>query len=114
MLHWMGHLIESYGYAIVVLLVLAEGVGLPLPGETALFTAAISVVLGLVFGIVVAVHRPDGGLVEVLKSSGRTLSGSGGRGRGALVIAQVALAVVLLSAAGLMLNSVVKLARMRE
>jgi membrane protein DedA with SNARE-associated domain len=40
MLHWVGHLIESYGYVIVVLLVLAEGVGLPLPGETALITAA--------------------------------------------------------------------------
>ena len=40
MLHWVGHLIESYGYAIVVVLVLAEGVGLPLPGETALITAA--------------------------------------------------------------------------
>ncbi|MEP7067213.1 MAG: DedA family protein [Gemmatimonadota bacterium] len=40
MLEWVRHLIESYGYAIVVVLVLAEGVGLPLPGETALITAA--------------------------------------------------------------------------
>jgi membrane protein DedA with SNARE-associated domain len=32
--------IESYGYALVVVLVLAEGLGLPLPGETALITAA--------------------------------------------------------------------------
>jgi membrane protein DedA with SNARE-associated domain len=40
MLHWVGHLIESYGYAMVVVLVFAEGVGLPLPGETALITAA--------------------------------------------------------------------------
>jgi membrane protein DedA with SNARE-associated domain len=36
----MNHLIEHYGYAIVVLLVGAEGIGLPLPGETALLTAA--------------------------------------------------------------------------
>jgi putative ABC transport system permease protein len=92
---------------------LPAGIPIDVDARAALFTAAISVVLGLVFGIVVAVHRPDGGLVEVLKSSGRTLSGSGGRGRGALVIAQVALAVVLLSAAGLMLNSVVKLSRVR-
>jgi len=62
---------------------------------------------------VVALHRPEGGLVDVLKASGRTISGSSGRARGALVIAQVALAVVLLSAAGLMLNSVVKLSRVR-
>jgi len=38
--HLLKHLIEQYGYAIVVALVLAEGVGVPLPGETALVTAA--------------------------------------------------------------------------
>ena len=81
--------------------------------RVALFTAAISAILGLLFGVVVALHRPDGRLVDLLKSSSRTISGSGGRARGALVVAQVALAVVLLSAAGLMLNSVVKLSRVR-
>ena len=40
MLHWVRHSIDNYGYAMVVVLVLAEGVGLPLPGETALITAA--------------------------------------------------------------------------
>ncbi len=40
MLHWVTQLIDHYGYAIVVVLVLAEGVGLPLPGETALLAAA--------------------------------------------------------------------------
>lgn len=40
MLLWISHLIDNYGYAIVVMLVMAEGVGLPLPGETALITAA--------------------------------------------------------------------------
>jgi membrane protein DedA with SNARE-associated domain len=38
--HLIRHLIDHYGYAIVVVLVFAEGVGLPLPGETALITAA--------------------------------------------------------------------------
>jgi len=36
----MNHLIAEYGYVVVVLLVGAEGVGIPLPGETALITAA--------------------------------------------------------------------------
>jgi len=36
----MNHLISQYGYIVVVLLVGAEGVGIPLPGETALITAA--------------------------------------------------------------------------
>jgi membrane protein DedA with SNARE-associated domain len=40
MLHWVRELIDHYGYAIVVVLVMAEGFGLPLPGETALLTAA--------------------------------------------------------------------------
>jgi putative ABC transport system permease protein len=70
-------------------------------------------VLGVLFGVVVALHKPDGRLVDELKASGRTISGSTGQARNALVIAQVALAVILLSAAGLMLNSVVKLSHVR-
>jgi putative ABC transport system permease protein len=81
--------------------------------RVAVFTAAISGLLGVLFGVVVALHRPGGGLVDRLKACGRTISGSDGRARSALVIAQVALAVVLLSAAGLMLNSVIKLSRVR-
>lgn len=36
----VGHLIKEYGYLIVALLVAAENVGVPLPGESALITAA--------------------------------------------------------------------------
>jgi putative ABC transport system permease protein len=92
---------------------LPASIPIDIDGRVAVFTAAISAVLGLLFGVVVAMHRPDGRLVDVLKSSGRTIAGPAGRARGALVVAQVALAVVLLSAAGLMLNSVVKLSRVR-
>jgi membrane protein DedA with SNARE-associated domain len=37
----MSHLISSYGYLAVFVLVGAESVGIPLPGETALITASI-------------------------------------------------------------------------
>lgn len=37
----IGHLIASYGYLAVFLLVGAESLGIPLPGETALVTAGI-------------------------------------------------------------------------
>ena len=37
----IGHLIETYGYLAVFALVAAESLGIPLPGETALITAAI-------------------------------------------------------------------------
>src|SRR6185295_11830203 len=92
---------------------LPAAIPIDMDGRVALFTAALTVILGLGFGVVVAIHRPDGGLVDTLKSSGRAISGSRGRARGVLVIEQVALAVVLLSAAGLMLNSVVRLSRVR-
>ena len=106
------------GWALRAVLPLFAGslpaaVPIDIDGRVALFTAAVSAALGLLFGVVVALHRPDGRLVDLLKSSGRTIAGSAGRARGALVVAQVALAVVLLSAAGLMLNSVVKLSRVR-
>lgn len=37
----ISHLIETYGYLAVFALVAAESLGIPLPGETALITAAI-------------------------------------------------------------------------
>lgn len=106
------------GWALRAVLPLFAGslpatVPIDVDARVALFTAAVSAILGLLFGIVVALHRPDGRLVDLLKSSGRTIAGSAGRARGALVVGQVALAVILLSAAGLMLNSVVKLSRVR-
>jgi putative ABC transport system permease protein len=79
--------------------------------RVALVTAGLACVLGLVFGAIVAVHRPSAGLLESLKATARTTVGGAGRTRNGLVVAQVALAVVLLSAAGLMLTSVVKLSR---
>ena len=37
----LSHLIDTYGYAALFLLVGLESVGVPLPGETALITAAL-------------------------------------------------------------------------
>jgi putative ABC transport system permease protein len=106
------------GWALRAVLPLFAGslpaaIPIDVDARVAMFTAALSGILGLLFGVVVAVHKPDSRLVDVLKASGRGISGPGGRARGALVIAQVALAVILLSAAGLMLNSVVKLSRVQ-
>ena len=106
------------GWALRVVLPLFSGslpaaMPIDIDARVALFTAAISAALGLLFGIIVAAQRPGGRLVDLLKASGRTIAGSDGRARGALVVGQVALAVVLLSAAGLMLNSVVRLSRVR-
>ena len=40
-LDWMQHLIETYGLWIVFVLIMLESSGIPMPGETALVTAAI-------------------------------------------------------------------------
>ena len=91
---------------------LPRSLAVDIDARVALFTAGIAAVLGLVFGAIVAAHRPGGGLVEALKASARTTTAAAdGRTRSALVVVQVALAVVLLASAGLMLSSVVKLSR---
>lgn len=74
------------------------------------FTIAVSILAGLAFGAAPALYaaRPD--LEEALRSGGRTsTSAHGGRLRGALVVAEVALALVLLACAGLLLRSVAAL-----
>jgi len=79
--------------------------------RAALFTAALAIVIGVVFGAIAA-YRPDDAVAESLGGAGRSsASASAGRTRNILVVAQVALAVVLLSAAGLMLNTIGKLSR---
>ena len=69
------------------------------------FTAVIALLCGILFGLVPAlrVSRPD--LREALKEGGRGMAGSKQRFREILVVAEMAMALVLLIAAGLMLRS---------
>ncbi|HST20875.1 MAG TPA: ABC transporter permease, partial [Blastocatellia bacterium] len=70
------------------------------------FTFSISILTGIVFGLIPAlqVSKPD--LNETLKESGRTTAGAhSSRVRSLLVIAEVALSLVLLVGAGLMIKS---------
>jgi predicted permease len=76
-----------------------------------LFTLVLSIVTGLLFGLVPALRSSDHDPGETLKEAGRTSRQGRGttRVRHVLVISEVALAVVILSAAGLMVRSLWKL-----
>lgn len=78
-----------------------------LDGRSLLFTAAVSILTGLLFGLMPALQTSKVDLASSLKESGRGGSDGVGRqrARGALVAFQIGLALVLLMGAGLMMNS---------
>jgi putative ABC transport system permease protein len=71
---------------------------------TLLFSVALSILTGLVFGLIPAIQASTPHLSETLKWSGRSLTARSGLRR-ALVVAEVAVALVLLAGAGLMIRS---------
>ncbi len=79
-------------------------------GTVILFTMAIALVTGVLFGLAPA-FTATRGLSTSLKEGGRgaVTSRGGARMRGALVIAELALAVMLLAGAGLLMRSFMKL-----
>ena len=76
----------------------------PIDARVLAFALAISVVSSLLFGLVPALQASRVDLAEVLKEGGRGGTGSHRRGRSALLVAEVSLAMVLLVGAGLMMR----------
>ena len=74
------------------------------------FTIAVAIACGLLLGLAPAMHTRLSRLTDALKDSARgSTGGASHRLRGALVVAEVALAIVLLVGAGLMIRSLQKL-----
>jgi putative ABC transport system permease protein len=80
---------------------------LRIDGIVAMFTLGVSVVTGLLFGLAPAVQTSRTNLQETLKEGGRgaTADRSGHALRRVLVVAEVALALTLLTGAGLLIKS---------
>ena len=76
-------------------------------GHVLLFTTGISVAAGLLFGLLPALRAGSERALAVLRDGGRgsTIGRERHRARSALVVAQVALALVLLVGAGLMVRT---------
>ncbi|HKW88915.1 MAG TPA: ABC transporter permease [Candidatus Acidoferrales bacterium] len=76
-----------------------------------LFTLVVSLVAGVIFGLVPALKTARVDLQEVLKESGRGSSGMRHRLQGIFVVVEVAMALVLLIGAGLMIRTLASLWR---
>jgi predicted permease len=85
----------------------AESVGLN--GWILMFTFGVSVVVGILFGLVPALKTGNAVQQEALKEKRRTSTTSHRRAQSSLVIAQMALALVLLTGAGLLLRTIAHL-----
>ena len=85
---------------------------LGIDGHVLLFTAAVALVTGVVFGLAPALQMSRGEMHNTLKEGGRsgTADRAGSTLRRVLVVAEVALALTLLSGAGLLIKSFAKLA----
>ena len=82
-----------------------------LDSRVLLFTMALSLFAGIVFGLAPALKTSRVDLQEILKESGRGLSGARHRLQGVFVVVEIALALVLLVGAGLMVRSLAALWR---
>jgi predicted permease len=103
----------ALAYAATSALVAIGPVGIPrlarieVSGATLAFTAGVAALAALLFGVLPAVASSSSKTLGAIRDGGRstTLSRHGHRTRNALVIAQVALAFVLVISAGLMVRS---------
>ncbi|MEO7085324.1 MAG: ABC transporter permease, partial [Gemmatimonadaceae bacterium] len=90
---------------------LPRGEDVGVDGTVLLFTAGASIVTGIAFGLIPALRASRPELQRSLREGARGATRGGGGLRNALVVAEVALAMILVVGAGLMTRSFIKLTR---
>ena len=85
----------------------AEEIGLDFP--VLLFTIFVSLLTGIIFGLLPAIRMSRADISGRLKDSGRAISGYRARMQSVLVMGEMAMALVLLVGAGLMCRTLVQL-----
>jgi predicted permease len=104
--NWLAKLLEQFSLAGVSI-----ELGTGLDSKMLGFALLVSVVTGIVFGLAPALRASRPQLVNELKGGGNTTEGQSRRWnlRGALVVVQVALSLLVLASAGLCVRSLKKL-----
>jgi predicted permease len=112
-----GALGVAFGYAGLRILVAFGPANLPRLSEVSIdgavlsFAFGIAFLSGLLFGAIPALKYARGRISETLRNGGRGHSPERHRAQGALVVVQVAMALVLLISSGLMIRTFVALRR---
>jgi putative ABC transport system permease protein len=101
----------AFAYAAVHLLVRLNPGNIPrfdtasLDGSALTVAVALACITGVLCGLAPAVSASRANLNQLLKQGARNVAGGSKRGRFGLIVAEVALSVILLSAAGLLIRS---------
>ena len=101
----LGVLLAALGIRPFVMLwpgVLPRADEIQLDWRVLLFAIAVSLCSGLLFGLAPAMRAPSRNLEQTLRAGARSLAGGSRRLHGGFVISEIALAVVLLVAAGML------------
>jgi predicted permease len=109
---WLAYAgVQALIYAYPSSLPRTSQLGLDIP--VLLFACVTSIATGLVFGLIPGERRHTRALATIIKEGGERTGGSGGRRRvrRALVIAEIALAMMLVTTAALLIRSVGNLTR---
>ncbi len=108
----LGLLLASWGTQAALRLLpatLPRAQEVQIDGHVLLFTLAVSVLGGILFGLVPALKTYQTDLHETLKEGGRGSSGARHDAQRVFVVVEMALALILLAGTGLMVRSLVKL-----